>query len=82
MRDSRARGHGNGDSHWFVMPGTRVRPCKSAVADLLILLPISGKPEIGGWPEHKPCAGHPRLPCLDSARKAWMGGTSPAMTMW
>ena len=27
----------------------------------------------------RPCAGHPRLPCPASA-KAWMAGTSPAMT--
>src|SRR5215471_991061 len=29
-------------------------------------------------PEHKPCAGHPRL----STKKSWMAGTSPAMTSW
>src|ERR1700687_2329349 len=27
----------------------------------------------------RPCAGHPR-PCSITARKAWMAGTSPAMT--
>jgi hypothetical protein len=30
-------------------------------------------------PEHKPCAGHPRLLCL-GVGKTWMAGTSPAMT--
>ena len=30
-------------------------------------------------PEHKPCAGHPRLRDL-AAIKTWVAGTSPAMT--
>jgi hypothetical protein len=32
-----------------------------------------------GRPEHKPCAGHPRLK-NPSAMKTWMAATSPAMT--
>src|SRR5262249_43825124 len=30
----------------------------------------------------RPCAGHPRLASMRRRRKAWMAGTSPAMTMW
>src|ERR1700681_731586 len=65
-------------SAWLRLRLPLMMPKKSDALSIMVFFVV----ERSGFDRHgRTCSGHPRL-CFTAARKTWITGTSPAMTVW